>query len=509
MVPSHRNDHNTRPTVGEICDATLRLRLSVIVPLGDSRHDAVENVRCWTEMQTRVGQDFQIIAVADGASPEMETAVTKVLRSWDKVVRCPTSEHVLSRLARGAGCAEADLLFFAEHHCTPDPTCVDAVIRFFDNSPHHSAAVLRMKQRFGGPDGHLHQRWFAAVEDDWIRSGEWIRLRAGAFAMRKNVYFDLGAHDGRYGLFADEILGARANHAGVVVGQVVDSAVNHITATMADHQHHVEDFTCGECLYRAAHEEAFCEGYFGYAHIWANRLAFNVSLARSTVFILAKMIVVDVFAPFKKNSFRRLETTARELISHFAVSLFGPKPFAYFAKAALKWSELRTTHLSRADAARWHHFCLSWQRMISYERMVCAIRCSGIVAANSSTPDFWPVCDISETMRLGFHGIELSKGKCFRWSEPLFMLQIARKVGLTRVTVATASEHVSPQCVQAVWWAGRPVQQFTIDSDGIHFVINVTSPSPCWLIILVERVRSPDDRRRLGIPIFSLSFTPM
>jgi hypothetical protein len=501
--------HHTRPPVGEFCDALPRPRLSIIVPLGDSRQDAVENIRCWTEMQTRFGQDYQIIAVADGASPEMETAIAKVLRPWDTLIRCPTSEHVLSRLARGARCAEAYLLFFAEHHCTPDATCVDAVIRFFDTSPHNSAAVLRMKQRFGGPDGHLHQRWFAAVEDDWLRSGDWIRLRAGAFAMRKDVYFDLGAHDGRYGLFADEILGARANHAGVVVGRVVDSAVNHITATMTDHQHHVKDFTLGECLYRAAHEEAFCERYFGYAHIWANRLAFNTSLARSTVLILTKMLITDVLALRTKNSFRRLRNTKRELISRLAVSLFGPKPFTYVAKAALKWSELRTTRLSRADAARWHHFCVSWQRMISYERMVCAIRWSGIVTTDSTTPDFWAVCDISDTLRLGFHGIELRRGKCFRWSEPLFMLQIARKVGPTRVTVATASEHVSPQCVQAVWWAGRPVQQFTIDSVGIHFCINITSPSPSWLVILVERFRSPGDTRRLGIPIFSLSFAPM
>jgi hypothetical protein len=180
--------------------------LSVIVPLGDSRLHPVQNMTCWTESQTRCGAEYQVIAVADGTDLAMEAAVADVLRPHDKLLRCSPDEHVLARLARGARCAEADLLFFAEHHCIPDATCADATIRFFDNRPEAAVGVLTMKQSHGAADGHLHERWFASVEEDWARCGDWIRIRTGAFAMRKHAYFALGAHDGRYGLFADEIL---------------------------------------------------------------------------------------------------------------------------------------------------------------------------------------------------------------------------------------------------------------------------------------------------------------
>jgi hypothetical protein len=205
-----------RPDDGPTGEPASQLLLSIVVPLGDSRTHPIQNMTCWTEAQTRRGREYQVIAVSDGTDLAMEAAIADVLRPHDKLLRCSPDEHVLARLARGAHCADAGLLFFAEHHCIPEATCVDATIRFFERRPEVAIGVLTMKQRHGAADGGLHERWFASVEEDWARSADWIRIRTGAFAMRKHAYFALGAHDGRYGLFADEILGAKAHHAGLV-----------------------------------------------------------------------------------------------------------------------------------------------------------------------------------------------------------------------------------------------------------------------------------------------------
>src|SRR6185437_3948817 len=108
-------------------------------------------------------------------------------------------------LARAATHARADLLLFAEHHCTAESNCADATTRFFQEQPDAVAGVLEMKQRPGTAHGSLDQRWFAEVEEYRVLCQSWAKLQTGAFAMRKRCYFALGAHDGRYGLFADEI----------------------------------------------------------------------------------------------------------------------------------------------------------------------------------------------------------------------------------------------------------------------------------------------------------------
>lgn len=239
--------------------ASHQPRLAVLLPLGDARSGAVDNVATWTEGQSCDGRDFQIVAIADGSDPVMETAVARILRPHDKFVGCPRSEHVLARLARAAEHADADILLFAEHHCLPDSNCADATIRFFDQRPDAAVGILPEKHRVGAPYGELNRQWFSEMKTLNQRSHRPMWLLTGLFAIRKDRYFALGSHDGRYGLFADEILTVEANRAGLVVDRIAGTAMTHITATIRDHQHHVEDYTRGECAFLAASDPAFSE----------------------------------------------------------------------------------------------------------------------------------------------------------------------------------------------------------------------------------------------------------
>jgi hypothetical protein len=484
-------------------------RLAVLLPLGDSRMDAVDNIATWTKSQTCDSLDFEIVAVADGSDPEMEQAIAQILRPHDKVVTCPPTEHVLARLARAATYADADLLLFAEHHCTAQSNCADATIRFFQERPDAVAGVLEMKQRPGTAHGSLDQRWFAEVEEYRVLCQSWAKLQTGAFAMRKDCYFALGAHDGRYGLFADEILTTKAHHAGLVVGQIADSSVTHITATMRDHQHHVEDYTRGECAFRATQDIAFCERYFGYDHVWANRQAFDPGLARSTAAILSRVLARDLCLVRGKDAIHGLVNLSHELARRLLFGMLGPRWALAFAHAMTRWSELRATHLSRGQSSGWDHFQRAWQRMIHFARLSCAIEHHTIPSTIPMTPEHWPICDIPETQRVGFHGLEYLENVAFRWSEPVMMVRIALPPGRIWVDVVTPPLRAgTSDFVRGVFWNGRRISAVEIDDRRIRFPLEIASPQPQWLSIVANPLNAPSDCRRLGIPVSALSFSP-
>ena len=479
-------------------------RLSVIIPLGDERLNGAENVACWSQRQTRAPQDFEIVAVADGTDPVMESEVAEILRAHDKWVSCPPSEHVLGRLARGAKHADADLLFLGEHHCPPDPNCVDVVIRFFEERPETTVAMLRMNQRPGTAHGDLDERWFGELEQEWVGSIPGMRLRSGFCVMRKDQYFALGGQDGRYGLFADEILSARAYRAGLEVAKIADTEVHHVTATMREHQHHVEDFTRGDCAYRATHElEPWEEDYFGHVHIWANRLALNPSVARAAAVAVTQVLLHEL----STSQLRRFFSLTRELI----VLLRSAITRLELASAwiATRWSELRVVYLSRGHANRWKHYRNAWQRMIRYARLRAALESNSIPPDIPLTPKSWPIIDIPERQRVGFFGLGLRNDIPFRWSEPVMMLRIARPAGRTSVTITmTRGRGKARDFVRGVFWGGKLVPEIEISVREIRFTIDVASTSPQWLVLIVDPLKDKRGPRRLGLPITGLTFRP-
>ncbi len=490
--------------------ATFRQpRLSVLLPLGDARSDAVDNVAAWTKGQSCDSRDFQIVAVADGSDPDMDTAVARILRPHDKFITCPRTEHFMARITLAAKHADGDILMFAEHHCVPDTDCVVATIRFFDERPDTAAGILTEKQRAGAPHGELDERWFTEMKALSLESYGRMKLITGVSTMRRDSYLALGGHDGRYGLFADEILTVAANRAGLVVDLIPDTAMIHITATMREHQHHVEDYTRGECAFLVVNDPAFAERYLGHAHVWANRWAFDPGLARSTASQLSRVLVRDLCSARDKAAFHGVASHSRELARRLLLGTLGPRAVLAFARAQTRWSELRTVRPGRDPAKRWHHYYRSWERMINCTRLDCALDHCEIPATAPATPDVWSICDIPETQRIGFHGLEDWEGAPFRWSEPVMMIRIARPPGRVRVTVDTLpARGDTPRYVRAVFWGGRRIADIAIDDRSIQFPIDIASPQPQWLTIITNPLVARSDSRRLGVPVCGLSFMP-
>ena len=491
----------------EVAATPRRPRLSVLLPLGDARLDAVDNVAAWTEGQSCDSRDFEIIAVGDGNDPDMEMAVAKILRPHDKFITSPPTEHVLARLARAAKHADADILLFAEHHCLPDSRCVDATIRFFDQRPDAAIGMFAERHRLAAARGELNQQWFTEMEALGLRA-QTRKLQTGTLTMRRDRYLALGGHDGRYGLFADEILTAATRREGLTGDRIAGTVMTHITATMSEHRRHVEDFTRGECAFLAANDPAFCEKYFGHVHVWANRGGLDPDLARTTATMIGRVLLSDLCAARDKAAFQDIANLSRELGRHLLPATFGPRASLAFARARMRWSELRCL-LSRDPARRWDHYHRAWQRMIDCTRLSCAMDHSDIPATVPATPDVWSIVDIPEAQRIGFYGLEDWQGAPFRWSEPVMMIRIARPPGRVRVAVdmlparSDASRHI-----RTVFWGGRRVTDIAIDDGRIRFPIDIVSSQPQWLSIIATPLVAPDDSRRLGIPVRALSFTP-
>lgn len=480
----------------------------MILPLVDARRHPVDNVKAWTERQDCPHDWFQIVAVA--AAADAESTVERLLRAGDKLVRCRADERAHSRAAIGARHADADILLFTEHHCIPDPSCVGAVVRFFDAAPEIAAGRIELQQREGSRHWHLDERWFTTMNLGWTMAGRCPRLGLAVTAIRKAAYLALGGYDSRFSLFAEDVLSAHAHEAGYAVASIPGTVVGHIMpTTMRGHQGNIARFTRGECAYRASHDPQFCERYFGHEPVWANRFGLGAGINRAAIVAIARIMVRELASARDKRASRRAWTLIREIAPRLPDAMLGARWRVPVARIKTRWSEWRAIHPARDPDSQYVHFERSWQRMRHQIRLGAALAHCRLPASIAPTPDYWPVGSIEEAARIGFNGLESHAGQTFRWAEPLAMIRFKRPPGRTRVTIATGGlRGLDCSYVRAVCWNGRPVAHRATPAGDVSVEIDVPSGAQPWLTIVTDPLQAPADRRRLGMPVFAMTFDP-
>lgn len=486
-----------------------RPALTVIIPLGDARIDAIGQVRSWTLGQTMPRERYQVIAVGDGTAPDVEAAIAADMAPHDQLVRCAPGEHVVARSLIGARHAAGDILVFAEHHVIAAPDCVEAANRYFDQNPAIAGGTLEWHHRDGAAHGHLDAKWFAQMRAMGQRSGGWEVLRTGEYGLRRAAYFALGGHQSRYGLFADTILSARARDTGIALATIRGARITHISATMRDHLHHIADYTAGECTWRAEFGDVAAERSIGHAHAWANRAGLDAATNLRAVVSALRALGRGLPEALRSESRPRFTRLAREAIRRMYPDLLGAR--YRIARAWLKthWSALRATRLGWRRDARWAHFERSWRGMIEVTRLRAAMMHAREPAFLPPRSGAWPIAEIPPAHRVGFHGLEMD-GVEFRWSEPIVMLRLAPMPGRCRVTIKTRPTRGAPlPHLRGAFWGARRVGAISGGEDRINLDFAVGSRGPRWLILVIDPWFAPGDERRLGLPITSVSVEPI
>src|SRR5262249_36986240 len=118
----NRTTCSTAPQPGRPTRPPPTPTFSVIVPLVEHRGPAAECLAALLRRQPWPRDDYQVLAVSDGAEPAVERAVLPLLGREDRLLREDGANR--SRLYDvGARAAEGRFVFFTESHCLPEPSC--------------------------------------------------------------------------------------------------------------------------------------------------------------------------------------------------------------------------------------------------------------------------------------------------------------------------------------------------------------------------------------------------
>ena len=187
--------------------------ISVIIPFGDPRGDP-RYVKSWTHAQTCSPGAFEVIAVTDGTSRDLDDQIRLHLRDADRLVHSRGNNR-FAGYDPGAKAAAAPLLLLTEDHCVADPHCVEEVLRS-QRAEGWQAAMLHSghisRTGVGLSEERLYEEMF---ERYWSKPDYWDKVRIRGFAVLREHYFAAGGLPGQYSLFAESLFSARLHKSGV------------------------------------------------------------------------------------------------------------------------------------------------------------------------------------------------------------------------------------------------------------------------------------------------------
>ena len=146
----------------------------------------------------------------------------------------------------------------------PQRDSLSALAAWIAANPDGEACNFRIENIDGHRVAALMKRWFAEIQAGWSASSTWPRLHRTAFAIRSDVFEEVGPFEPEYGQFAPPLLSARMHQCGHAISALPTSVVMHDDSREISHHHDdTADYVQGEMDARIANDPAFFEKYFG------------------------------------------------------------------------------------------------------------------------------------------------------------------------------------------------------------------------------------------------------
>jgi hypothetical protein len=488
---------------------TASPEIAVIFPLHDERDAVIPHLRSWTRGQTLARERYQMVLASNGERPDIDAAAERELSAHDVFAHFDVADES-GLWQEGAAVAQTPWILFTEAHCLADPACLETLLDALAERPELEAAALGLDHERRGTRDDLIPRWFDAQLETSSHS-DWTLLVAYGFAIRRDLFDALGGLDPRYGLFASWLLSARVHDAGRPADTIDRARVRHVHhETVAAHHPDSASHAIGECEARSESPPEFAERYFGFDAVWGNRLRFDPQLARRVAVVLGRMI-----AEPRPRAERAL--LARELAGWLPAALAGTRP------------ELATQRaLAAACTAAAQHLPLprgSWRYALflaAQDHTVHAARLEWVSSNRLVPPIEEPPVDAAEPVGIerlgsgaivGLHGLERVEGRWFRWTTPVSLLRL--DPGRARaITIDTGAVRGAPSAYLLGAAAGRRrIAPAQILDDGRRLTLelsqrDVAGARDRGIMIacapLLPTNAGSSDRRRLGLPIFSI-----
>ncbi len=490
--------------------------ISVVFPLVDGRVDGIKAVQSWTHLQTIPRDRYQVVAVSDGSDPDADHEIAQLLAPHDLLV-CHPTHNFLELYDVGIRRARGRLVVLTEHHCLAHPDCLIEVERFFQSHEYDGACLniewLCMNEvaRLKWNQRNQERLSFFKVENHWNKF-----LFAG-FAIRRDKLLRIGGIDFQYGLFLEVAVGAMLHHEGFRLGHIQQARVQHLdNNSFRKVLDFIRNFTEGEVKFLRDHEAEFCQRYFG--NIRNGLIDFRITLSWGACTL-----------PFSGSSCSTSADGAALVASMLwpgnSSNSFSRQPYDFHpfaSRAAKHLPRCWQFHLSRFnEPRRLRTLNDACDRMVHYVRMK-SIAEQNIKRQDRSltqprllpAPTRWDIGMLSDDELIGFHTQETMEGKAYRWSKPVATLRLDLAPSHYEVRIDTRGFRGRPEeyllaCVWNDYLVPTDDMQFnndvvTFSVSAEHFVADSWQQLTLVIRPLLPSRSSIADRRRLGIPIFSI-----
>ncbi len=239
--------------------------ISVVLTLVDHQGHAAECVQSWARGQDMTRDRYEVIVVGSGAEPEAEDQVRPLLTDADRLLRLKSSQE-LELHDHGAREAHGRWILFTEGHTVAEPDCLSALLAYLnDNDATYAGACIRsLSDGSSDPIAKCERRWYAEGFEEWSTEGDWRKVTIRGFAIRRDIYLEVGGFEHGFGCFAETALAATLADRGYRLGYAPSAAVKHYDATeLRQLTDYVREYREGEIAYRTTRTREYCERYFG------------------------------------------------------------------------------------------------------------------------------------------------------------------------------------------------------------------------------------------------------
>jgi hypothetical protein len=485
--------------------APAALRFTVLVPLPNNRGQARAAVATWTREQTFGRGKFEVILLSDGSDPSLARDLNGILALPDRVLTFP-GIHEFQMYNLAALTALGELLVITEGHCLADPAFLSEMDRFFNESPHYRAAC--------GKSAAIAANAFARMDAYWVehgfrqpwQPGNYPRVIRHGLAIDRRLFLAIGGFDPQAGFYAEQPLGAALCDRGHSVGSVPAALVRHHYRTgLLELWPFVKDMVRGEYACRRKYSADYLARYFGPA---TEPVRPDPQLSRT----VCRLVGPELLRRLLRFDVRALWVLWLAMLSHVPAAIFGSW-----------WHRLaRTINVIWMWLACWRHYFSEtrlrsayqdlWQSMTGLARLdVPDLRSApplaGFHGSCRRLIDAWPADRL-----FGFHQSEMHATGSFRWSEPVFAIELPPRTAPFELELETGG--LRSDCVKlVVFYNGRPLgSAVRVDDQSIRCRI-LPAPAARQSILFVcsplrPRQHGVPDQRTLGIPVFAVSIRP-
>ncbi len=480
--------------------------IAVVMPLADPRGDIAEHLRTWTHGQTLDRSRYQLVISADSKQPDYERRVGELLGPQDKLIVIPGADfvHLYDAAARAA---KAPILVITEAHVRAGAGCLAAVAEAFAKDPALDVATFQFRQHSSTVVGELTERRLENVFSEWGRLG-WTRLNFTASAVRAEAYARAGGLDSRLNLFAPSYLSARLDEQGAKVTHLESAGVDHeLEEGMRQGLSMSRGFAHGECVARRELDAELCERYFGPAGLWDRRHAYRPEVARRELAALLAAL-------------RRNPSRGRSLVRELAVRV--PATVARHRPRQLWENLVMAAHGIAAATPVLPMRVRERSFGIANDRAVRAVKVREGAEDRELPP---PLSGGRLTARqldgvlIGSQALEEDEGRQFRWTEPVALLRLnpPESGALLRIeTGGIRGEDRDYLLGVHIGGTAVPDELILVHPEAIEVKLPAGIAAGArerGAVILSEPLLpsryGSTDRRRLGIPVISVSLQPL